>query len=288
MLDGGWACFFEASRQGPERQGELKVHLFASVVQGLPADEISGHALCSVPLPRRMVRPTVTCAAAARRAVRVFARHAVHPRKVSSGARPPCPAASPIGSSTAVEHTDRERLQQRSRNVHVSAGARAPARVCPCRALRILDRPVPRVGARRRRHRRRDDGGRSVDTRERLARMRQPTVVVMAKSPVAGRVKTRCCPPCTPTQAAELAAAALADTLDAVAGCAAPRAASSRSTAGRDPGFLPASRHRATRRTVSATRIDHVLAEVGPPVAADRDGHAAGDISGPRPRAASW
>lgn len=38
----------------------------------------------------------------------------------------------------------------------------------------------------------------------------------MAKAPVAGRVKTRLCPPCTPAQAAAVAAAALADTLDVV------------------------------------------------------------------------
>ncbi|WP_204298817.1 TIGR04282 family arsenosugar biosynthesis glycosyltransferase [Actinoplanes campanulatus] len=43
----------------------------------------------------------------------------------------------------------------------------------------------------------------------------------MAKAPVAGRVKTRLCPPCTPGQAARLAAAALADTLDTVAAVAA-------------------------------------------------------------------
>lgn len=42
-------------------------------------------------------------------------------------------------------------------------------------------------------------------------------VMVMAKAPVAGRVKTRLCPPCTPSQAAALAEAALADTLEAVA-----------------------------------------------------------------------
>lgn len=41
-------------------------------------------------------------------------------------------------------------------------------------------------------------------------------VVVLAKVPVPGRVKTRLCPPCTPEQAARVAAAALADTLDAV------------------------------------------------------------------------
>ena len=38
---------------------------------------------------------------------------------------------------------------------------------------------------------------------------------MIAKAPVAGRVKTRLCPPCTPVQAAQLAAAALQDTLDA-------------------------------------------------------------------------
>jgi rSAM/selenodomain-associated transferase 1 len=42
-------------------------------------------------------------------------------------------------------------------------------------------------------------------------------VLVLAKAPIAGRVKTRLCPPYTPEQAATLAAAALADTLRAVA-----------------------------------------------------------------------
>jgi uncharacterized protein len=43
-----------------------------------------------------------------------------------------------------------------------------------------------------------------------------PALVVIAKSPRAGYSKTRLCPPCTPRQAARLARAALADTLDAV------------------------------------------------------------------------
>lgn len=43
------------------------------------------------------------------------------------------------------------------------------------------------------------------------------TVIVVAKEPVPGEVKTRLCPPCTPAQAAVLAGAALADTLEAVA-----------------------------------------------------------------------
>ncbi len=42
-------------------------------------------------------------------------------------------------------------------------------------------------------------------------------LVVMAKAPVAGRSKTRLCPPLEPEQAATLAEAALADTLQAVA-----------------------------------------------------------------------
>jgi rSAM/selenodomain-associated transferase 1 len=48
-------------------------------------------------------------------------------------------------------------------------------------------------------------------------------LAVIAKEPVAGRVKTRLCPPCTPDQAAALATAALADTLDAVAATPARR-----------------------------------------------------------------
>lgn len=40
-------------------------------------------------------------------------------------------------------------------------------------------------------------------------------LLVLAKEPRAGRVKTRLCPPCSPVEAAQLAAAALADTLGA-------------------------------------------------------------------------
>jgi uncharacterized protein len=42
------------------------------------------------------------------------------------------------------------------------------------------------------------------------------TVIVLAKAPVPGRVKTRLCPPCNHEEAASLAEAALADTLSAV------------------------------------------------------------------------
>src|SRR5882757_4016796 len=45
-------------------------------------------------------------------------------------------------------------------------------------------------------------------------------LLVLAKAPVAGRAKTRLCPPATPHDAARIAAAALLDTLDAV--CAVP------------------------------------------------------------------
>jgi hypothetical protein len=51
-------------------------------------------------------------------------------------------------------------------------------------------------------------------------------LLVVAKAPVPGRVKTRLCPPCTPAVAAGLAGAALADTL--AAGTAVPAPVSSR------------------------------------------------------------
>jgi rSAM/selenodomain-associated transferase 1 len=48
-------------------------------------------------------------------------------------------------------------------------------------------------------------------------------LIVIAKAPVAGRVKTRLCPPCTPEQAADLARASLQDTLHAAARSSAGR-----------------------------------------------------------------
>ena len=50
-----------------------------------------------------------------------------------------------------------------------------------------------------------------------------PALIVLAKAPVPGRVKTRLCPPCTPRDAAALAAAALSDTLLAAAATPAAR-----------------------------------------------------------------
>jgi rSAM/selenodomain-associated transferase 1 len=40
------------------------------------------------------------------------------------------------------------------------------------------------------------------------------SIIIMAKAPVPGRVKSRLCPPCTPEQAALLAEAALRDTVE--------------------------------------------------------------------------
>jgi rSAM/selenodomain-associated transferase 1 len=52
---------------------------------------------------------------------------------------------------------------------------------------------------------------------------RDVSLVVLAKAPYPGRVKTRLCPPCTPDEAAILATAALTDTLTAVAAVGACR-----------------------------------------------------------------
>jgi glycosyltransferase A (GT-A) superfamily protein (DUF2064 family) len=48
-------------------------------------------------------------------------------------------------------------------------------------------------------------------------------LLVLAKEPAPGRVKTRLCPPCSPVEAALVAAAALADTLDAAVASGADR-----------------------------------------------------------------
>lgn len=48
-------------------------------------------------------------------------------------------------------------------------------------------------------------------------------VLVMAKSPVPGRVKTRLCPPLSDEEAAAVARVCIEQTLDAVAACSAPR-----------------------------------------------------------------
>lgn len=62
-------------------------------------------------------------------------------------------------------------------------------------------------------------------------------VLVLAKEPVAGRVKTRMCPPCTPAQAADIAAAALQDTLAVVDRFAADRVLVAQGTMPHRPGW---------------------------------------------------
>ena len=77
------------------------------------------------------------------------------------------------------------------------------------------------------------------------------TLLVIAKEPVPGRVKTRLTPPFTPEEAAALAEAALADTLD-VGGARPPRAAGCWSwRARRAPGCRPASRSYGSARAGS-------------------------------------
>lgn len=83
-------------------------------------------------------------------------------------------------------------------------------------------------------------------------------LVVLAKAPVPGRVKTRLCPPCTPEDAARIAAAALADTLDTVT--AAPAA---RRTLVLDGEYAaPPGWHRLPQRgTDLAERLGHAFAD---------------------------
>jgi len=85
--------------------------------------------------------------------------------------------------------------------------------------------------------------------------------IVIAKEPVAGRVKTRLCPPCDPSEAAAIAEAALADTLDAVA--AAPFDERVVVLDGRPGRWLPPGMHVAPQRGVGlderlAAAIDDV------------------------------
>jgi uncharacterized protein len=63
------------------------------------------------------------------------------------------------------------------------------------------------------------------------------TLAVIAKEPVPGRVKTRLCPPCTPLQAASLAAASLRDVLAAMLATPADRRVVVLD--GRAPAWLP-------------------------------------------------
>ena len=88
------------------------------------------------------------------------------------------------------------------------------------------------------------------------------TVIVMAKAPVAGMVKTRLCPPCTPEQAASIAEAALTDTLASVLAAAADRRLLALD--GPPGSWLPAGVEvMAQRGTGLAERLTHAVSAVG-------------------------
>jgi uncharacterized protein len=93
----------------------------------------------------------------------------------------------------------------------------------------------------------------------------RPALVVIAKAPVPGRVKTRLCPPCTPEQAAWLARSALEDTL---AACDAAAGAGGHVLAldGEPNGWLPAGWEVIEQRGDGlAERLANAFADVGEP-----------------------
>ncbi|MBW3611750.1 MAG: DUF2064 domain-containing protein [Actinobacteria bacterium] len=86
----------------------------------------------------------------------------------------------------------------------------------------------------------------------------------MAKAPVAGTVKTRLCPPCSAEDAAMVAEACLADTLEAVAACGAGRkvvALDGQVGAWLPPGLQVIAQRGAT----FAERLVHAWADTGGP-----------------------
>jgi rSAM/selenodomain-associated transferase 1 len=92
-----------------------------------------------------------------------------------------------------------------------------------------------------------------------------PALLVIAKAPLPGRVKTRLSPPCTPAQAARLARAALEDTL---AACDEAGGALRRVLAleGEPDGWLPAGWEVVAQRGDGlAQRLAHAFADVGEP-----------------------
>lgn len=91
------------------------------------------------------------------------------------------------------------------------------------------------------------------------------TIVVMAKTAVPGRVKTRLCPPFTPAQAAELAQAALLDTLDVV--LTAPAARRILALEGPPGSWVPTGYEvHAQRGTTLDERIANAIAPISTPV----------------------
>lgn len=89
-------------------------------------------------------------------------------------------------------------------------------------------------------------------------------LVVIAKAPAPGRSKTRLCPPCTPAQAAALAAAALRDTLATVAATPARRRVVALD--GETDDWLPAGFEVHPQRGDGlGARLGHALLEAGGP-----------------------
>ncbi len=89
-------------------------------------------------------------------------------------------------------------------------------------------------------------------------------LVVIAKEPVPGLVKTRLTPPYTPVQAAALAEASLADTLEAVA--ATPASRRILALAGRPGRWLPRGFEVVAQRGAGLDeRLAHVFADAGGP-----------------------
>jgi rSAM/selenodomain-associated transferase 1 len=89
-------------------------------------------------------------------------------------------------------------------------------------------------------------------------------LVVLAKAPRPGRSKTRLCPPCTPQDAATLARAALADTLDAV--LATPASRRGLVLDGPAGDWLPAGFEVVAQRGDGLDeRLAHAFADVGGP-----------------------
>jgi rSAM/selenodomain-associated transferase 1 len=94
--------------------------------------------------------------------------------------------------------------------------------------------------------------------------MRRAALVVLAKAPRAGLSKTRLCPPCTPHEAATLARAALADTLDAM--LATPAARHVLALDGPVGEWIPAGVEVIVQRGRGLDeRLAHAFADVGEP-----------------------
>ncbi len=92
--------------------------------------------------------------------------------------------------------------------------------------------------------------------------MSRGALIVIAKEPVPGAVKTRLCPPCTPAQAAMLAEAALRDTLAAVAGARTARRVVALDGAP-PPWLAPAFEVIAQRGPSLAERLEAAFADCG-------------------------